>query len=59
MKIVFEEDGSFLELLPSDDNKMVLVLCWRESYNKTKMASVELSQDQVYELSTFLSEKEK
>jgi len=59
MKITFEDDGSFLELLPADDNKMILVLCWRESYNKTKMASAELSPEQVYELSTFLAEQEK
>jgi len=53
MRIIFEEDGSFLELLPTDD-KIMLVLCGRKSYKEVTMASAELSEDQVSELLQFL-----
>ena len=56
MKITFGEDGSFLELLPNDDNKVTLVMCGRKSYREVTMSSAELSKEQVTEIIKFLSE---
>jgi len=54
MRIVFEEDSSFLELIPTEENKLSFIMCGRKSYREVTMASADLSEEQVAELITFL-----
>jgi len=54
MKIVFEEDKSFLELEQKEDGKVRLILCAANGYKKTIMLSVDLNQAQLDELKKFL-----
>jgi hypothetical protein len=57
MKITFGEDGSFLEIFPSGDNKKItLIMCGRKSYREVTMSSTELSKEQVSEMIKFLTE---
>jgi len=58
MKITFEEDGSFLEILPAED-KLTLVLCAKKSYKESIMSSVDLSPEQISKLISFLSDWKK
>lgn len=53
MKIIFNEDNSFLEVLPSDET-ITIILCGRKSHNEVTMSSAELSNIQVDELLNFL-----
>jgi len=54
MRIVFEEDGSFLELIPTEDNKIAFIMCGRKSHKEVTMSSADLSLEQVSNLATFL-----
>jgi hypothetical protein len=53
MKIIFEEDNSFLEVLPSGKT-ITIILCGRKSHNEVTMSSAELSNTQVDDLLNFL-----
>ena len=56
MKIIFEEDRSFLELLPSDDNsKLTVVMCGRKSFREVTMSSADLTIGQAEEIANFLA----
>ena len=55
MKINFDEDNSFLELLPSEDNKMTLIMCGRKSLREVTMSSAELTEEQVAEIIDFFT----
>lgn len=53
MKIVFDQDKSFLQLEEMND-KMRLTLCGIKSYNKAMMFSVDLDEQQVLEIIEYL-----
>lgn len=55
MKIMFNEDDSFLELLSNED-KVTFVMCGKKSYRQVTMSSADLSEEQVDEIIAFLNE---
>lgn len=55
MKITLGDDGGFLEIFPSSDNKITMVMCGRKSYKEVTMSSTELSKEQVSKIIEFLS----
>jgi hypothetical protein len=55
MKITFDKDDSFLEILPSED-QITFIMCGHKSFREVTMSSAELSKEQVSEIIAFLSE---
>jgi hypothetical protein len=55
MKIVFE-DGSFLEFMPADNNKLHIILCGFKTKKQLTMSSSELTKEQVQEIIKYLQE---
>ena len=54
MKITFEEDGSFLGLETLNNGLIRLVLCAKRDHTKTTMSSIDLKDEEVLEILSFL-----
>lgn len=53
MKIIFEDDGSFIELLDEED-KITIVMCGKKSYRETIMSKAQIDKSQVSDIVDFL-----